>query len=252
MPQEIKDLGMQNEFKECMSSTEKVFKKIQKRFPEEAQYVVNFAYNYPYMMKMNMREAVHMIELRTVPQGHQDYRIVAQKMYQAINKKHPILGNIMKFVDMNKYELEDLNQKKEQRKREIKMSEKNFKTDDEWKEELNSDEYEVCRLKGTERAFTGMYWDCKDDGVYKCRGCGMELFSSDTKFDSGTGWPSFFKPEDDERIEYIEDKTFGMVRVEVNCKRCGSHLGHVFDDGPAPSKLRYCINSLSLKLDKSN
>ena len=91
------------------------------------------------------------------------------------------------------------------------MSEKNFKTDDEWKEELNSDEYEVCRLKGTERAFTGMYWDCKDDGVYKCRGCGMELFSSDTKFDSGTGWPSFFKPEDDERIEYIEDKTFGMV-----------------------------------------
>jgi thymidylate synthase ThyX len=106
MPQEIKDLGMQNEFKECMSSTEKVFKKIQKRFPEEAQYVVNFAYNYPYMMKMNMREAVHMIELRTVPQGHQDYRIVAQKMYQAINKKHPILSNIMKFVDMNKYELE--------------------------------------------------------------------------------------------------------------------------------------------------
>ena len=106
MPQEVKDLGMQKEFKECMNNTDTVFKKIQKKNPEEAQYVVNFGYNYPYMMKMNMREAVHMIELRTVPQGHQDYRIVAQKMYQAINKKHPILSNIMKFVDMNKYELE--------------------------------------------------------------------------------------------------------------------------------------------------
>ena len=105
-PQEIKDLGIQKQFKECMSNTEYVFNKIQKKFPEEAQYVVNFAYNYPYMMKMNLREAVHMIELRTVPQGHQDYRIVAQKMYQAINKKHPSLSKIMKFVDMNKYELE--------------------------------------------------------------------------------------------------------------------------------------------------
>ena len=106
MPQEIKDLGIQKEFKDCMKNTNVVFNKIHKKFPEEAQYVVNFAYNYPYMMKMNLREAVHMIELRTVPQGHQDYRIVAQKMYQAINKKHPILSNIMKFVDMNKYELE--------------------------------------------------------------------------------------------------------------------------------------------------
>jgi len=106
MPREIKDLGMQKEFKECMSNTDKVFNKIQKKNPEEAQYVVNFAYNYPYMMKMNMREAVHMIELRTVPQGHQDYRIVAQKMYHSINKKHPSLSKIMKFVDMNKYELE--------------------------------------------------------------------------------------------------------------------------------------------------
>ena len=119
------------------------------------------------------------------------------------------------------------------------MSEKITKTDEEWKEELRPDEYEVCRQKGTERAFTGMYWDCKDKGVYKCRGCGIELFSSETKFDSGTGWPSFFKPEEDERIEYIEDRSFGMVRVEVNCKRCGSHLGHVFDDGPNPTKLRY-------------
>ena len=132
------------------------------------------------------------------------------------------------------------------------MTEKITKTDEEWKKELTAEEYEVCRMKGTERAFTGMYWDCKDKGVYKCRGCGIELFSSETKFDSGTGWPSFFKPEEDERIEYIEDRSFGMVRVEVNCKRWGSHLGHVFDDGPNPTKLRYCINSLSLKLDKSD
>ena len=132
------------------------------------------------------------------------------------------------------------------------MSEKITKTEDHWKEELSPEEYEVCRQKGTERAFTGMYWDCKDKGVYKCRGCGVELFSSETKFDSGTGWPSFFKPEDDERIEYIEDRSFGMVIVEVNCKRCGSHLGHVFDDGPNPTKLRYCINSVSLRLDESN
>ena len=132
------------------------------------------------------------------------------------------------------------------------MSEKIKKTDEEWKEELSPDEYEVCRQKGTERAFTGMYWDCKDKGVYKCRCCGVELFSSETKFDSGTGCPSFFKPEDDEQIEYIEDRSYGMVRVEVNCKKCGAHLGHVFDDGPNPTKLRYCINSLSLKLDKSD
>jgi thymidylate synthase ThyX len=106
MPQDIKDLGIEKEFKECMNNTKHVFSKIRKKFPEEAQYIVNFAYNYPYMMKMNMREAVHMIELRTVPQGHQDYRIVAQKMYKSINSKHPILSNIIKFVDMNKYELE--------------------------------------------------------------------------------------------------------------------------------------------------
>ena len=105
-PQEVKELGIQKEFKECMDNTDYVFKKIQKKNPEEAQYVVNFAYNYPYMMKMNLREATHMIELRTVPQGHQDYRIVAQKMYKSINKKHPILSKIMKYVDMNKYDLE--------------------------------------------------------------------------------------------------------------------------------------------------
>ena len=106
IPQEIKDLGLQKEFKECMDNSNVIFNRMYKKFPEQAQYVVNFAYNYPYMMKMSLREAVHMIELRTVPQGHQDYRIVAQKMYKAINKRHPILSKIMKFVDMNKYELE--------------------------------------------------------------------------------------------------------------------------------------------------
>ena len=132
------------------------------------------------------------------------------------------------------------------------MTDKITKTDEEWRSNLTNEEYEVCRMKGTERAFTGMYCDCKEKGMYLCRGCGMELFSSGTKFDSGTGWPSFFKPQEDDNIEYIEDRSYGMVRVEVNCKKCGSHLGHVFDDGPNPTKLRYCINSLSLKLDKSD
>ena len=132
------------------------------------------------------------------------------------------------------------------------MTDKIAKTDEEWKSELTNEEYEVCRMKGTDPAFPGMYWDCKEKGIYRCRGCGVDLFSSETKFDSGTGWPSFFKPQEDDNIEYIEDRSYGMVRVEVNCKKCGSHLGHVFDDGPNPTKLRYCINSLSLKLDKSD
>ena len=132
------------------------------------------------------------------------------------------------------------------------MSEKFSKTDGEWKEQLSPEEYSICRKKNTEPPFTGIYWDCKDKGTYKCTCCGLELFSSETKFDSGTGWPSFFKPQEDDNIEYIEDRSYGMVRVEVNCKKCGSHLGHVFDDGPNPTKLRYCINSLSLKLDKSD
>ena len=132
------------------------------------------------------------------------------------------------------------------------MTYKISKKEEEWKKILTPEQFDVCRKKGTERAFTGIYYDTKDEGMYNCTCCGAKLFSSNTKFDSGTGWPSFFKPEDDEQIEYIEDRSYGMVRVEVNCKKCGSHLGHVFDDGPAPSKLRYCINSVSLKLDKSN
>ncbi len=132
------------------------------------------------------------------------------------------------------------------------MNHKISKSEEEWKKILTSEQFEICRKKGTERAFTGIYWDAKDKGLYKCSCCGTELFSSDTKFDSGTGWPSFFEPINDDNIEYLEDSSFGMKRVEVNCKNCGGHLGHVFDDGPSPTNMRYCINSISLELDKSD
>ncbi len=148
----------------------------------------------------------------------------------------------------------DLNQKKEPKKKRgtsnLTSEKKISKTDEEWKKTLSPEQYKICRNKDTERPFTGKYNDCKDKGVYKCSCCGNELFDSDTKFESGTGWPSFYKPISNENIENESDASVGMVRTEVMCKKCGAHLGHVFDDGPQPTNLRYCINSVSLDLDK--
>jgi peptide-methionine (R)-S-oxide reductase len=118
---------------------------------------------------------------------------------------------------------------------------------DEWRRELTPEQYHVLREKGTERPFTGRYWNVNDEGVYSCAGCGQELFASDAKFDAGCGWPSFSDAMAADRIEARDDTTFGMHRTEVICKRCGGHLGHVFDDGPKPTGLRYCINSASLQ-----
>lgn len=119
-------------------------------------------------------------------------------------------------------------------------------TDREWRDKLSAEQYQVLRQGGTERAFTGEYWDTKTEGVYRCAGCGEKLFHSETKFDSGSGWPSFFEPLSPKIIDEEEDRSFGMRRTEIKCAQCGGHLGHVFEDGPNPTGLRYCVNSASL------
>jgi len=125
-------------------------------------------------------------------------------------------------------------------------------TESGWRDKLTPEQYEVLRQAGTERPFTGKYWDAKTEGTYRCAGCGEELFSSDTKFESGTGWPSFYGALAPERIAEVKDRSHGMVRTEVQCANCGGHLGHLFDDGPNPTGLRYCLNSAALDLEPAD
>ena len=129
------------------------------------------------------------------------------------------------------------------------MKDKIQKKEEEWKKDLTPEQYQVCRMKGTEPPFTGKYYNSKEPGMYLCAACGNELFDSNTKYDSGSGWPSFYKPISEENVETEDDMGYGMRRTEVMCSKCGAHLGHVFPDGPRPTGLRYCINSVALKLD---
>ncbi len=130
------------------------------------------------------------------------------------------------------------------------MTDKVQKTEAEWREELTPEQYAICRQRGTEPPFSGIYWDCHDPGIYRCVCCGSPLFDSETKFDSGCGWPSFWQPEQQAAVRLLPDNSHNMQRIEVRCAKCDAHLGHVFEDGPEPTGLRYCINSAALTLDR--
>ena len=141
---------------------------------------------------------------------------------------------------------QDKSEKKDQKSSNYEVN----KSENEWKSILSPEEFNVLREKGTEYAYTGEYWDFKEEGVYTCAGCGNEIFTSDTKYDSHCGWPSFYNPKDSKAVEFKEDNSLGMKRIEVVCAKCGGHLGHVFNDGPKPTGLRYCINSVSMDFEK--
>lgn len=146
---------------------------------------------------------------------------------------------------MNNDSVEELNQSQD-----CVSDQEQAKSDSEWRKELDPEQYHVLREKGTERAFTGKYWDLKDAGTYRCAACGEPLFTSDTKYDSGSGWPSFYQPANAGSVKELPDHSHGMIRTEVTCAKCGSHLGHVFPDGPPETGLRYCVNSASLDFEK--